>query len=100
MKNKKNPAKFSIQFDINNPEHQEVIGILNQKGRNIAPYIVATVRCYENNSTENLKNLLTEILTRLHSSSNDVNIIPSSSDLEKNFDFTEIEDALDGFKHS
>ena len=49
MKNKKNPARFCIQFDMNNSKHREAVSYLNDKGRNTAEYIANTICFYESN---------------------------------------------------
>lgn len=54
MNTKKTPERFSIRFDSKIPQHQRVIEILSQKGRNTARYIADAIIAYE----EKIKKLL------------------------------------------
>ena len=48
MKDKKNPQRFSIQFDQSIPEHRAVIEILLSKGRFTSRYIADAILFYGN----------------------------------------------------
>ena len=43
MNTKKKPERFTIQFDINIPNHQEAIKTLNEAGRSKAPLIAEAI---------------------------------------------------------
>lgn len=64
MKSKKSPERFSIRFDSSIPEHQRVIEILSQKGRNAARYIADAVIAYESNKGS-LEATVTEVVNKI-----------------------------------
>lgn len=99
MCDKKNPSRFSIQFDTNNPEHGRVIEILTSKGRNKAQYITDAVLFYESNGSKDLRGTVTEIVTEILGITPDLdkNLL-ESADMDSSFDFADISDALEGFK--
>lgn len=98
MYEKKNPSRFSIQFDLNNPEHKKVIEILSAKGRNKAQYIADAVLCFENNS-RSLEGTVTEIVTKILGVSPKLDrTLPQDEKNDADFDFSDVADALSGFK--
>ena len=46
---KQNPYRFSLGFDEEDPEHQEVAKILNQLGHRKAKFVVKAVLAYHKN---------------------------------------------------
>ncbi|MBE5040540.1 hypothetical protein [Ructibacterium gallinarum] len=97
MCQKKNPSRFSIQFDLNNPEHKKVIEILSAKGRNKAQYIADAILCFESNS-RNLEETVTEIVTKLLGISPESGNPAPQPERSNDFDFSDVADALSGFK--
>ena len=98
-KQKKNPAKFNIQFDIKNPDHRKVIDILTPKGRNTAEYIAEAILYFEKNHSTDLRQTITEIVSEVLGISADLNLNPpENKSKEDEIDFSEISDALSGFK--
>ena len=65
MKSKKSPERFSIRFDSSIPEHQRVIEILSNKGRNAAKYIADAVIAYENCNKNSLESTVTEVVNKI-----------------------------------
>ena len=65
MKNKKSPERFSIRFDSSIPEHQKVIEILSNKGRNAARYIADAIIAYENCNKNSLETTVTEVVNKI-----------------------------------
>lgn len=65
MKNKKSPERFSIRFDSSIPEHQRVIAILSNKGRNAARYIADAVIAYESCNKNSLESTVTEVVNKI-----------------------------------
>ena len=65
MKNKKSPERFSIRFDSSIPEHQKVIEILSNKGRNAARYIADAIIAYENCNKNSLETTVTEVVNKM-----------------------------------
>ncbi len=101
MKDKKNPQRFSIQFDPSIPEHRAVIEILLNKGRFASRYIAEAVLFYENSKSDSLESTVTHIVSKILG----LNTIPPTILEPKNnmpsnnvIDFNEIADALEGFK--
>ena len=39
MADKKDPGKFTVRFNIHDPQHQTVVALLNQQGRNKAQFL-------------------------------------------------------------
>lgn len=98
MCQKKNPSRFSIQFNPNNPEHKRAIEILSAKGRNKAQYIAEAVLHFED-SARNLEGTVTEIVTKMLGISPVLNReLPESEPSSGDFNFSDIADALNGFK--
>ena len=100
MSEKKSPERFSIRFDSNNPEHQRVIEILSQKGRNAARYIADAIIAYEDKDKNSIKTTVTEVVTKmlgLNKLSQEIQINPTDMS-DDTFDFDEIADDLAGFK--
>lgn len=48
MTDKKDPGKFTIRFNICDPQHKAVIDLLNQQGRSKAQFLVSAVLHYIN----------------------------------------------------
>lgn len=100
MSEKKSPERFSIRFDSNNPEHQRVIEILSQKGRNAARYIADAIIAYEDKDKNSIETTVTEVVTKilgLNKLSQEIQ--PSQADIpDDSFDFDEISADLAGFK--
>lgn len=48
MTDKKNPGKFTIRFNICDPQHKVVIDLLNRQGRSKAQFLVSAVLHYIN----------------------------------------------------
>lgn len=46
---KQNPYRFSLGFDEEDPDHQEVARILNQLGHRKAKFVVKAVLAYHQN---------------------------------------------------
>lgn len=65
MKCKKNPQRFSIQFDQSIPEHNTVIEILIKKGRFASRYIADAILFYENNKNDSLEGTVTQIVSKM-----------------------------------
>lgn len=98
MHEKKNPSRFSIQFDLNNPEHKRVIEVLSGKGRNKAQYIADAVLYFESNS-RSLEGTVTEIVTKILGVSPELNRpVPQAEKSDADFDFSDVADVLSGFK--
>ena len=56
MADKKDPGKFTVRFNIHNPQHQTVVALLNQQGRNKAQFLASAVLHYINcKETPNLQ---------------------------------------------
>ena len=101
MSEKKSPERFSIRFDSNNPEHQRVIEILSQKGRNAARYIADAIIAYENKDKNAIETTVTEVVTKMLGLNKLRQEIQTNPDeiTDNSFDFDEIADDLAGFKH-
>lgn len=99
MKDKKNPQRFSIQFDKSIPEHRAVIEILLSKGRFASRYIADAILFYENSKSESLESTVTQVVTKMLGINN-VRQEPSlkSEFSDNTFDFKDIADDLDSFK--
>ena len=41
MADKKDPGKFTVRFNIHDPQHQTVVALLNQQGRNKAQFLAS-----------------------------------------------------------
>lgn len=48
MADKKDPGKFTIRFNISDPQHRAVIDLLNQQGRSKAQFLTNAVLHYIN----------------------------------------------------
>ena len=48
MTDKKDPGKFTIRFNICDPQHKAVIDLLNRQGRSKAQFLVSAVLHYIN----------------------------------------------------
>ena len=48
MADKKDPGKFTVRFNIHDPQHQTVVALLNQQGRNKAQFLASAVLHYIN----------------------------------------------------
>ena len=46
MTDKKDPRKFTIRFNICDPQHKAVIDLLNRQGRSKAQFLVSAVLHY------------------------------------------------------
>ena len=46
MADKKDPGKFTVRFNIHDPQHQTVVALLNQQGRNKAQFLASAVLHY------------------------------------------------------
>jgi len=69
MADKKDEARFTLQFSRTDPKHLQVIEILNRQGRRSkAPYIVSAILHYEN---------CPEIVDTAHTPSMDIKFIES-----------------------
>ena len=56
MADKKDPGKFTVRFNILDPQHQTVVALLNQQGRNKAQFLASAVLHYINcKETPNLQ---------------------------------------------
>lgn len=56
MADKKDPGKFTVRFNIHDPQHQTVVALLNQQGRNKAQFLTSAVLHYINcKETPNLQ---------------------------------------------
>lgn len=100
MSEKKSPERFSIRFDSNNPEHQRVIEILSQKGRNAARYIAEAIISYEDKDKNAIETTVTEVVTKMlgiNKLSQEIQINPADMS-DDEFDFDEISADLAGFK--
>lgn len=100
MSEKKSPERFSIRFDSNNPEHQKVIEILSQKGRNAARYIADAIIAYEDKDKNSIETTVTEVVTKmlgLNKLSQEIQANPADLS-DDSFDFDEISADLAGFK--
>ena len=99
MKNKKSPERFSIRFDSSIPEHQRVIEILSQKGRNAARYIADAVIAYENCKKNSLESTVTEVVNKiLGLNALEHDTVSKSYEPGGTFNFDDIADDLAGFK--
>ena len=99
MKVKKIPERFSIQFDSTNPEHERVIEILSEKGRNISRYIADAIIAYEAKNNSSIENTVTEVVARMLNLNKNINETVKQNDTPENdFDFDEISEDLDGFR--
>ena len=95
LSEKKNPARFNIQFDSSISEHQKVIQILSSKGRNTARYIADAVLAYGSSLTDRIETAVTNALNNvLHQGS----LKLENRNETEDFEFDEISDALDGFR--
>ena len=63
MTDKKDPGKFTIRFNICDPQHKAVIDLLNRQGRSKAQFLVSAVLHYH------------KLNVRLHFTHSDTNII-------------------------
>lgn len=100
MNTKKTPERFSIRFDSKIPQHQRVIEILSQKGRNTARYIADAIIAYEEKDKEVIENTVTEVVTKmlgLNKLSQEIKVNTTNT-TDDSFDFDEIADDLAGFK--
>ena len=101
MKNKKSPERFSIRFDSSIPEHQKVIEILSNKGRNAARYIADAVIAYENCNKNSLETTVTEVVNKiLGLNALARNNLAEIDEQGETFNFDDIADDLAGFKES
>lgn len=98
MKNKKSPERFSIRFDSSIPEHQRVIAILSNKGRNVARYIADAVIAYENCNKNSLESTVTEVVNKILGLNAFRSNAPVNTDPNEAFNFDDIADDLAGFK--
>ena len=99
MKNKKSPERFSIRFDSSIPEHQRVIAILSNKGRNAARYIADAVIAYENCNKNSLESTVTEVVNKiLGLNALEHDTVSKSYEPGGTFNFDDIADDLAGFK--
>lgn len=98
MKSKKSPERFSIRFDSSIPEHQRVIEILSQKGRNAARYIADAVIAYENCNKNSLESTVTEVVNKILGLNAVKSNSPVNTDQSEAFNFDDIADDLAGFK--
>ena len=98
MKSKKSPERFSIRFDSSIPEHQRVIEILSQKGRNAARYIADAVIAYENCNKNSLESTVTEVVNKILGLNAVKSNVPVDTDQNEAFNFDDIADDLAGFK--
>lgn len=98
MKNKKSPERFSIRFDSSIPEHQRVIAILSNKGRNAARYIADAVIAYENCNKNSLESTVTEVVNKILGLNAVGSNAPVNTDQNEAFNFDDIADDLAGFK--
>ena len=98
MKNKKSPERFSIRFDSSIPEHQRVIAILSNKGRNAARYIADAVIAYENCNKNSLESTVTEVVNKILGLNAVKSNAPVNTDPNEAFNFDDISDDLAGFK--
>lgn len=99
MTAKKTPERFSIRFDSKIPEHQRVIEILSQKGRNTARYIADAIIAYEEKDKNVIESTVTEVVTKmlgLNKLNQEIIVNPDMP--EDDFDFDEISEDLAGFK--
>ena len=56
MADKKDPGKFTVRFNIHDPQQQTVVALINQKGRNKAQFLASAVLHYINcKETPNLQ---------------------------------------------
>lgn len=98
MKNKKSPERFSIRFDSSIPEHQRVIAILSNKGRNAARYIADAVIAYESCNKNSLESTVTEVVNKILGLNAVRSNAPVNIDPNEAFNFDDIADDLAGFK--
>lgn len=98
MKSKKSPERFSIRFDSSIPEHQRVIEILSQKGRNAARYIADAVIAYEGCNKNSLESTVTEVVNKILGLNAVKSNAPVNTDQNGAFNFDDIADDLAGFK--
>lgn len=98
MKNKKSPERFSIRFDSSIPEHQRVIAILSNKGRNAARYIADAVIAYENCNKNSLESTVTEVVNKILGLNAVRSNAPVNTGQNEAFNFDDIADDLAGFK--
>lgn len=54
MTDKKDPGKFTIRFNICDPQHKAVIDLLNRQGRSKAQFLVSAVLHYAKPANEGL----------------------------------------------
>ncbi len=100
MKDKKNPQRFSIQFDQSIPEHRAVIEILLNKGRFASRYIAEAVLFYENSKSDSLEATVTKVVSKMLG----LNAIPptipkdNAHDDYNTINFEDIEMDLEAFK--
>lgn len=75
MSDKKNPGRFTLQFNAEDPQHRAVIDLLNRQGRNKAQFLTSAVLHYVNCAetpehhtappdSEQLEKLVLEILAK------------------------------------
>ena len=98
MNTKKSPERFSIRFNLSNPDHLEAVNILSGKGRNAANYIADAILYYEKNRQGNIGIDISNILKMLNTNPTQINANPIVQAAEDPFDFDEISADLAGFK--
>ncbi len=102
MKDKKNPQRFSIQFDPSIPEHRKVIEILLTKDRYASRYIAEAVLFYENSKSDSLENTVTQVVSKMLGlnavQSTKENPQPHDSENGITINFQDIAADLEGFK--
>ncbi|WP_300249553.1 hypothetical protein [uncultured Subdoligranulum sp.] len=55
MTAKKDPGRFTVRFNLQDPSHRKVVAILEQQGaRNKANYLANAVLCYENAAPQSM----------------------------------------------
>lgn len=100
MKDKKNPQRFSIQFDQSIPEHRAVIEILLNKGRFASRYIAEAVLFYENSKSDSLETTVAQVVSKMLG----LNAIPptiskdNANEDYNTINFEDIEMDLEAFK--
>lgn len=96
LSEKKNPARFNIQFDSSIEEHKEVIRILSSKGRNTARYIADAVLAYESSITDKIESAVINAFNTILEQGSLT--LQKPSDKREDFEFEDIAEALDGFR--
>ncbi len=80
MSDKKKPGRFTIQFNLEDPQQLAVSRLLEQQGRRKAQFITSAVLCYTQDREQQVKNddaLEQKILSVIRSHPE---ILPSSKD--------------------